>query len=1264
MTTIGTNATTIGSMSVSTATSGQSYAVNSGSNGSNGLLASINQLPNDLLANKEIFTTLLGDCESVWHQLNDNTRQQLVDNYLPKELSLSDKEKTIQLLLSGQLNRFNNDLLSDIFVSLKTHKMSPDLLKALEDVKTLKKKLFAIYEQKRQSLLLNEVIHKRRQFFDQSIQTNKSIEMKKTVKNALISESKSLKERVRERYRKELKDICNKNDNSSEEEDYDLKHTIEKSLMSKLNGSINGSVNPMSDKQYFEMLRKHKRKRKAKECNNSYEPTLEIHSITLSDIITRVTNTAITTNSTNTCKTVNTLSQTHTNNALKSSSIPTPKKKAKHSTFTKTIQTNQTKILPKSHLHKIKVEKEVIIESELSAKSDVNNKDSVFSINDKQTVDNLNTNLTIKTNDLVIKSSTTSPKISSVNEIECPIVTTLPPQPVVKQSTPNTTQETVSPAVAPPVVYEKAPKCFFSLLRDIFMSSGSSDQRLTLHKLEELVKEKLRAYSPHIGWSTEMVASAMNYLSGVLPPPHLVPLVDYKEKNQQWQWIGGGRDRDQELIPLSDQWIKNKDEDPTAGLINFSQTLPPPAKCLTDWIVKPSSDEEKSVYRKQEAVRYNNPYKAFTYKVHGYESVVGPVKGCGIGAANGHNVSSPNKAREHSLLVNDRPPFVTLLSLVRDAAARLPNGEGTRADICELLKDSQYLLPTISDQQVNGIVSGALDRLHYEKDPCVKYDVNRKVWIYLHRNRTEGEFERLHEVQIAAAKAKRSMTKASRKTNCVTNQSNQLSQTTGQLFTKTTQQAIHQAVTNILNSEALKLTTKSASNSSDNCENPVVSGSTETVNLHKGFVSDLKTSILVNANKEKDVSQVNSLSPFNGSTTATTLTSNSLFLSLQANNQIHCKTDVTSSGSLSIDKKKPTKPKDNKVIEPSKNIKPLDIKQSIIVSTNSITQSSVSLSIASTDGTNTIKSESNVTKVVQKPRQPVRQTKPPIKVQFPKAITLPIPITQNTLKAQPTITTCAASEVLPTLISVTNPSNKTTTLSSNTESLQQRPLTTKLISGPYLNSNSGSGGANNQMHQISIPTSVLFGARPGSVVLATPTGKSYMMAAAGGSIVLQPNSSAPSMSNSSETTGTQSTQPLAVRTLQGIRVIPVNANPNTKIHTPITAKNNGPNAPVVMATQPQTANIPAHHQFVARIITTAQTNRGNIPQTQIVIPSTSSLQPLFIAHPSQSAGTSQPIIQQLTTTTTTTTAQLSNDMQKTNVTLTLPRERQPTNPNS
>ena len=73
--------------------------------------------------------------------------------------------------------------------------------------------------------------------------------------------------------------------------------------------------------------------------------------------------------------------------------------------------------------------------------------------------------------------------------------------------------------------------------------------------------------------------------------------------------------------------------------------------------------------------------------------------------------------------------------MVRDAAARLPDGVGTRADICTLLRCSQYLEKKSLDSQINNVVSGALDRLHYETDPCVKYDSEKRLWIYLHKNR-------------------------------------------------------------------------------------------------------------------------------------------------------------------------------------------------------------------------------------------------------------------------------------------------------------------------------------------------------------------------------------------------------------------------------------------------------------------------------------------------------------------------------------------------
>ena len=47
--------------------------------------------------------------------------------------------------------------------------------------------------------------------------------------------------------------------------------------------------------------------------------------------------------------------------------------------------------------------------------------------------------------------------------------------------------------------------------------------------------------------------------------------------------------------------------------------------------------------------------------------------------------------------------------------------------------------------QLNNAVSGALDRLHYEKDPCVRYINSKKLWIYLHRGRTEEEFGKCSE---------------------------------------------------------------------------------------------------------------------------------------------------------------------------------------------------------------------------------------------------------------------------------------------------------------------------------------------------------------------------------------------------------------------------------------------------------------------------------------------------------------------------------------
>ncbi|XP_017168797.1 nuclear factor related to kappa-B-binding protein isoform X5 [Mus musculus] len=296
---------------------------------------------------------------------------------------------------------------------------------------------------------------------------------------------------------------------------------------------------------------------------------------------------------------------------------------------------------------------------------------------------------------------------------------------------------------------------FFSLLLEILLLESQA----SLPMLEDRVLDWQSSpasslnswFSAAPNWA-ELVLPALQYLAGEsrAVPSSFSPFVEFKEKTQQWKLLGQSQDNEKELAALFHLWLETKDQAFCKENEDSSDAMTPVPR-VTDYVVRPSTGEEKRVFQEQERYRYSQPHKAFTFRMHGFESVVGPVKGVF------DKETSLNKAREHSLLRSDRPAYVTILSLVRDAAARLPNGEGTRAEICELLKDSQFLAPDVTSTQVNTVVSGALDRLHYEKDPCVKYDIGRKLWIYLHRDRSEEEFERIHQAQAAAAKARKAL---------------------------------------------------------------------------------------------------------------------------------------------------------------------------------------------------------------------------------------------------------------------------------------------------------------------------------------------------------------------------------------------------------------------------------------------------------------------------------------------------------------------------
>ncbi|KAI8573656.1 hypothetical protein RHMOL_Rhmol01G0294100 [Rhododendron molle] len=247
------------------------------------------------------------------------------------------------------------------------------------------------------------------------------------------------------------------------------------------------------------------------------------------------------------------------------------------------------------------------------------------------------------------------------------------------------------------------------------------------------------------------------------------PLVFYEKSTKSWSWIGPASHSSSDnevieevtspeswglphkmLVKLVDafaNWLKSGQETlqqigslpcPPSSLMQFNLDEKQrfrdlrAQKSLTT--ISPSSDEVRGYFREEEVLRYSIPDRAFSYTtIDGRKSIVAPLRRCGG--------KPTSKARDHFLLKRDRPPHVTIRCLVRDAAARLPGSIGTRADVCTLLRDSQYIVEEVSDAQVYQVVSKALDRLHYERDPCVQFDGERKLWVYLHREREEEDFE-------------------------------------------------------------------------------------------------------------------------------------------------------------------------------------------------------------------------------------------------------------------------------------------------------------------------------------------------------------------------------------------------------------------------------------------------------------------------------------------------------------------------------------------
>ncbi|CAK1543121.1 unnamed protein product [Leptosia nina] len=271
---------------------------------------------------------------------------------------------------------------------------------------------------------------------------------------------------------------------------------------------------------------------------------------------------------------------------------------------------------------------------------------------------------------------------------------------------------------------------FLSLVRALFPAKAA--HRASKRELHARCTAVMRSpiaplntwYNLSDDWCSEL-NSALEFLAGERGPhpEDFVPYLQFIPDSQMYQWIGAGRDCDAILGRLCDRWLCAASPTPL-------QTDAPPPRYPTNWIMRQPTSAEIAEFRSQERKRFAAASKPFTYIQYGYRAVVGPASGIRAGGACGGA----------ALVSPQRPRAAGFFALLRDALARLPNGEGSRRDILTFLKMSQWIIPC-SDQALSSAISTALDRLvSVKRDPIVKYDHRTAVWTYLHRNRTEEDW--------------------------------------------------------------------------------------------------------------------------------------------------------------------------------------------------------------------------------------------------------------------------------------------------------------------------------------------------------------------------------------------------------------------------------------------------------------------------------------------------------------------------------------------
>lgn len=172
------------------------------------LSALVNGLPADLLQDRETFDSIIN--RDVLEQLPQDKLASILNKHLPASLSEADKRTTASDLFDNKLHFLNTNQMDNFYKQAKIHKFTPDLVKHLNELKSLRKKAYRLEEKKLQCKLLNEIIVKKRLLIKRALNNNSPLQtdLQHHHSNSLNSTTHlELTHKVDERYHKELEAI-------------------------------------------------------------------------------------------------------------------------------------------------------------------------------------------------------------------------------------------------------------------------------------------------------------------------------------------------------------------------------------------------------------------------------------------------------------------------------------------------------------------------------------------------------------------------------------------------------------------------------------------------------------------------------------------------------------------------------------------------------------------------------------------------------------------------------------------------------------------------------------------------------------------------------------------------------------------------------------------------------------------------------------------------------------------------------------------------